>query len=124
MMAISYPACVQYLRPDNFRIFLITINCFKNTTYLAGCFAIWTGGFAFVPYDLNDFRWVLTPGTNKPVSFTNWQNGEPGNYVGGQEDAIMMRYAPQYYWADTVYDVSLKPNFLGEHMCYVCELEV
>ncbi|RYY65243.1 MAG: HYR domain-containing protein, partial [Chitinophagaceae bacterium] len=56
-----------------------------------------------------DFRWV----TSEPVTYTNWNGGEPNN-AGGNEDWAVINWGPNGTWNDWFY---------SENALYVVEFE-
>ena len=60
--------------------------------------ALWLGGTDA----LNEGQWVWT-GSQKPIGFTDWQDGEPNNVLPG-EDCLELWYNRfnKYEWIDNL----------------------
>ena len=76
---------------------------------------LFTGGFASPPGS-NNWFWKF-PCSSKAFTYTNWMPGEPNNYGGTNEDA-MMTGAMYNKWVDVTNDV---PYYAHIKVCYVCE---
>ena len=106
----------------------VAIESPEEQQYLAGlaaaenCYVVWTGGFAGSPYSQVDWKWALAPGVSKPVAYTTFNNGEPNNVAGLQEDAIGMM-APSFKWNDVLLDLSTDGWYADKSICFICEAE-
>ena len=90
--------------------------------FVLGCELVWTGGYAAVPSSETNWVWTMEQGTTKPIGYTDWRAGDPNNYNGEQEDAIVVSRDHQYTWIDVTLDATENGWFTSNTICFVCEI--
>ena len=83
------------------------------------CDFLWTGGFAVVSGSNDNWNWNMSTHT-KPAQYLPWGNGEPNNYRGMKEDAILVDVKVMKF-IDIRPDVQKVSWTHNKIFCYMCE---
>lgn len=84
------------------------------------CDFVWTSGVASQSGNNDRWTWRQSNG-NMDVSHTSWGEGEPNNYQGYSEDAIVLDGRMSWNWNDVPVDLSSDSWYYSQNLCYVCE---
>ena len=96
-------------------IFQVSCQLMEIIEISLGCILVYTGGFATPSGSSDNWFWQY-PCSAEPINYTNWQQGEPNNHEGVNEDALCFLMSEK--WVDAPLDVS---GLEGLSICYVCE---
>ena len=84
------------------------------------CRFLWTGGFAVVSGSNDNWMWNMSTHTEPIDGYAPWKGGEPNNFQGRKEDAIIIDVSVM-----TIEDIS--PDVTGYGFaskfvfCHICE---
>ena len=65
---------------------------------------------------MSDWRWDMTSYYTEPLTYINWNLGQPDNYQDKGQDVIALQKAKDYKWADVAHGRNE-----DKLRCLVCE---